>query len=40
MKKQYALKILIDLEGEGRRFDFFQLIMKVGATIGLFSLVS
>lgn len=39
LRKQYAIKILVDLEGEGRRFDFFQLIIKVGATIGLFSLV-
>lgn len=38
--KLYALKILIDLEGEGRQFDFFQFVIKFGATVGLFSLAT
>ncbi|ODM99155.1 P2X purinoceptor 4, partial [Orchesella cincta] len=37
LKKQFALKILINLEGEGRKFNFFQLVVTLGATIGLFS---
>lgn len=39
LKKQFGLKILITLEGEGRKFNFFQLVITLGATIGLFSVV-
>jgi hypothetical protein len=37
--KLYGLKIVIETTGEGRRFDFFTLVVTIGATIGLFSLV-
>lgn len=37
LKKQYGLKILIDLNGEGTKFDFFRVIINMGSTIGFFS---
>lgn len=39
MRKYFAIKILIDLEGEGKEFNFFQFGTNLGATIGFFSVV-
>ncbi|XP_021949297.1 P2X purinoceptor 4 [Folsomia candida] len=35
--KMYGLKILVVVSGSGKQFDFLQLILALGATIGLFS---
>lgn len=40
LRKLYALKILVDLEGEARQFDFFQLVINSGAMIGIFSVAT
>lgn len=40
LQKVYGLKILVTIAGEGRRFDFLTLILTLGATVGLFALVS
>jgi len=36
----YGLKIIIEVTGDAKQFDFLQLILTLGATIGLFSVVS
>ncbi|ODM98124.1 P2X purinoceptor 4 [Orchesella cincta] len=40
LTRSYGLKFLIDVEGEGRKFDSVKLILAIGASVGLFSLAS
>lgn len=40
LTRSYGLKFVIDVEGEGRKFDPVKLILAIGASVGLFSLAS
>jgi hypothetical protein len=37
--RNYGIKILIEVEGEGRKFDPVRLILAIGAGMGLFAIV-
>jgi hypothetical protein len=39
LTRNVGLKIVIDVEGEGRKFDPVKLILVVGAGMGLFAIV-
>ena len=40
LTKLYAIKFFLEVAGEGKQFDFVLLVLAIGASIGLFSLVS
>ncbi|CAL8113455.1 unnamed protein product [Orchesella dallaii] len=39
LTRSYGLKFVIDVDGQGRKFDPVKLILAIGASMGLFSLV-
>jgi hypothetical protein len=40
LTQNFGLKILIDVEGQGRKFDSIKFILAIGASMGLFAVVS
>jgi hypothetical protein len=38
LTKQYGLKFIVDITGQGKKFDFLRAVITVGASIGLFAL--